>query len=117
MTHLTYHTWQSLFYYNVVQVVNSQRSQHAAIMFLHRQSGGHRHGPGMRELANMPKVGKCMKFRKITSYFNSKDKSIVYFIVRVLQGDSLEMLNLSYFKFFTSSKIVLHYLLVILKNT
>ena len=87
MTCHTYHTWQSLSLYYFKQVVNSQRGHHAVIALLHRRSDGHRHGPGMRELANMPKVGKCMKFRKITSYF-SKNKSIVYFrSVRVLQGD------------------------------
>ena len=66
MTRPTYHTWQSLFLYYIVQVVNSQRGYHAVIALLHRRSGGHRHDPGQCELANVPKVGKCVKFSQIT---------------------------------------------------
>jgi hypothetical protein len=43
----TYHTWQSLYLYYIVQVVNSQRDYHTAIILLHRRSGGHRQRPGI----------------------------------------------------------------------
>jgi hypothetical protein len=42
----TCHTWQRLFLYYFMQAVNSQKGQRAAIILLHRRSGGHRHSPG-----------------------------------------------------------------------
>ena len=46
MTRPTYLTWQSLSLYYFVQVVNLKRGHHAAVILLHRRSGGHRHDPG-----------------------------------------------------------------------
>ena len=87
--HSTYYTWQKLVFNYVVQVVNSQRGRYTAIILLHRRSGKHRHSPGSCELANVPKVGKCVKI--IISLF-------VYYMV-ILS----EMLNVPLFEFFTSS--------------
>ena len=71
--------------------------------------------PGIVRTRNVPKVGKCVKFRQITTiYFSqaikqsskqfSRDNRILYLIVRVL-GMFSEMLHLPSFKNFTSSKI------------
>ena len=97
MTRLTYHNWQSLFLYYIVQVVNSQRGHHAVIALLHHRSGGYCHSRDKRVLVNVPKVGKCVKFSQIT-YF-SEDKSILCFIVRVLQGGDFRNVKFAFVRF------------------
>ena len=63
-THLPH--LESLFFkYYVVQVVNSQRGHHAAIILLHGRSGGNRQGPGSRT-RKLAENGEMCEIRQIT---------------------------------------------------